>query len=91
MKAVIVAGGKGTRISSITTDIPKSMLPIVERPMIEHQIECLKKSGVTDITVVIGHLGDVIKDYLQDGSKFGVQVHYLEETSPLGTAGALYY
>ena len=91
MKAVIVAGGKGTRISSITTDIPKSMLPIVERPMIEHQIECLKKSGVTDITVVIGHLGDVIKDYLQDGSKFGVQVNYLEETSPLGTAGALYY
>lgn len=91
MKAVIMAGGKGTRISSITTDIPKAMLPIVNQPIIEHQIECLKKSGVTDITIVIGHLGDVIKNYLQDGSNFGVQIHYLEETSPLGTAGALYY
>lgn len=86
-----MAGGKGTRISSITTDIPKAMLPIVDRPIIEHQIECLKKSGVTEITVVIGHLGEVIKDYLQDGSKFGVNIQYLEETSPLGTAGALYY
>lgn len=91
MKAVIMAGGKGTRISSITTDIPKAMLPIVDKPIIEHQIECLKNSGVTDITVVIGHLGSVIKNYLEDGSKFGVQINYLEEATPLGTAGALYY
>lgn len=91
MKAVIMAGGKGTRISSITTDIPKAMLPIVDKPIIEHQIECLKKSGVTEITVVIGHLGNVIKSYLKDGSNFGVKINYLEETMPLGTAGALYY
>jgi len=86
-----MAGGKGTRISSITTDIPKAMLPIVDKPIIEHQIECLKKSGITDITVVIGHLGEVIKNYLQDGSEFGVKINYLEEMVPLGTAGALYY
>lgn len=91
MKAIIMAGGKGTRISSITTDIPKAMLPIVDKPIIEHQIECLKKSGITDITVVVGHLGEVIKNYLQDGSQFGVKINYLEETIPLGTAGALYY
>ena len=91
MKAVIMAGGKGTRISSITTDIPKAMLPIVDKPIIEHQIDCLKKSGVVDITIVIGHLGDVIKNYLQDGKRFGVNISYIEENSPLGTAGALYY
>lgn len=91
MKAVIMAGGKGTRISSITTDIPKTMLPIMGKPIIEHQIECLKKSGITDIVVVIGHLGDVIKNYLADGQKFGVNINYIEENIPLGTAGALYY
>ena len=82
MKAVIMAGGKGTRISSITTDIPKAMLPIVDKPIIEHQIDCLKKSGVVDITIVIGHLGDVIKNYLQDGKRFGVNISYIEENSP---------
>lgn len=91
MKAVIMAGGKGTRISSVSSDIPKAMLPIVDKPIIEHQIECLKKSGITDITVVIGHLGNIIKNYLQDGSEFGVNISYIEEQVPLGTAGALYY
>ncbi len=91
MKAVIMAGGKGTRISSITTDIPKAMMSINGTPIIEHQIAYLKKSKVDEIIVVVGHLGEVIKKYLKDGSSFGVKITYLEETIPLGTAGALYY
>lgn len=91
MKAVIMAGGKGTRISSITTDIPKAMMPIVGIPIIVHQINCLKKSGINEIYVVIGHLGNVIKNYLKDGSDFGVKIKYIEESLPLGTGGALYY
>ena len=91
MKAVIMAGGKGTRISSITTDIPKAMMPIVGIPIILHQINCLKKSGINEIYVVIGHLGNVIKNYLKDGSDFNVKIKYIEESLPLGTGGALYY
>ncbi len=91
MKAVIMAGGKGTRISSITTDIPKAMMSIVDTPIIEHQINCLKKSGIDELYVIIGHLGNVIKNYLKDGKDFGIKINYLEETTPLGTAGALYY
>ena len=91
MKAVIMAGGKGTRISSISKDIPKSMLDIAGIPIIKHQINCLKKSKIDEIIVVIGHLGSVIKNYLKDGKDFDIKISYLEETNPLGTAGALYY
>lgn len=94
MKAVIMAGGKGTRISSITNDeIPKAMLPVGGKTILEHQIECLKKSGVTDIVLVIGYLGDKIKDYLKSGESLGVKISYYEEDplAPLGTAGSLYY
>lgn len=92
MKAIIMAGGKGTRISSITTAIPKTMLPINHIPIIEHQIKCLKEAQIIDeVIVVIGHLGNVIKNYLKDGSNFGIKISYIEENSPLGTAGALFY
>lgn len=94
MKAVIMAGGKGTRISSITNDeIPKPMLQIGNKTILEHQIDNLKKSGITDITLVIGHLGDKIKEYFGDGSNFGVNISYYEEdpNKPLGTAGSFYY
>lgn len=94
MKAVIQAGGKGTRISSITGDtIPKPMLEVDGYPILYHQIMNLKRSGITDITLIIGHLGSVIKDYFKDGSELGVNIQYFEEdpTKPLGTAGALYY
>lgn len=90
MRAVIMAGGKGTRIASIASDIPKPMIKICGKPILEHQIECLKANGITDITLVIGHLGHFIKDYFENGSKFGVKIDYYEETEPLGTAGALY-
>lgn len=90
MRAVIMAGGKGTRIASIASDIPKPMIKICGKPILEHQIECLKANGITDITLVIGHLGHFIKEYFENGSKFGVKIDYYEETKPLGTAGALY-
>lgn len=90
MKAVIMAGGKGTRIASIANDIPKPMIRICGKPILEHQIECLKRNGLVDITLVIGHLGHFIREYFGDGSSFGVHISYFEETEPLGTAGALF-
>lgn len=90
MKVVIMAGGKGTRISSVKSDVPKPMIPIVGKPILEWQIENLKACGLTDITLVIGYLGNVIQEYFGDGSKFGVKIDYFVEESPLGTAGALF-
>lgn len=91
MKVVIMAGGKGTRISALVSDIPKPMIQVGGKPVLEHLIKCLKKQDYTDIIMVTGHLGSIIKDYFQDGSDFGVNIHYFEEKEPLGTAGALYY
>lgn len=94
MKAVIQAGGKGTRISEITGDvIPKPMLEISGYPILYHQMMNLKKNGITDITVIIGHLGNVIKDYFGDGKQFGLNISYVEEDPQklLGTAGSLYF
>ena len=94
MKAVIMAGGKGTRIASITKDeIPKPMLTIGNKTILEHQIDCLKKSQIDEIIIVIGHLGEKIKNYFNDGSKLGIKITYFEEDpdKPLGTAGSLYY
>lgn len=90
MKTVIMAGGMGTRIASIASDVPKPMISIAGKPILEHQIENLKACGLTDIILVIGHLGHVIQNYFGDGSKFGVTIHYFVENYPLGTAGALF-
>ena len=89
MKTVIMAGGKGTRAAAIADDIPKPMIPICGKPILEYQIECLKKNGLTEIILVIGHLGQHIKGYFGDGSSFGVNISWFTETEPLGTAGAL--
>lgn len=91
MKAVIMAGGKGTRLQTVSKDIPKPMFPVFNKPVLEYQIDSLKKSGITDITLIIGHLGTVIQSYFGDGTRFGVQLQYFTEEKPLGTAGALYY
>lgn len=91
MQAVIMAGGKGTRIASVASDIPKPMIEICGKPILQHQIECLKAQNITDIILVIGHIGHVIKDYFHDGHECGVSIRYIEEKEPLGTAGALYY
>jgi D-glycero-D-manno-heptose 1,7-bisphosphate phosphatase len=85
-----MAGGKGKRISDIASGIPKPMIPICGKPILEYQIECLKKNDLTDIVIVIGHLGQHIRDYFGDGGRFGCNISYFTETEPLGTAGALY-
>ena len=97
MKAVIMAGGKGTRISSVAADIPKPMIRIEGKPVLEHEIECLRKQGFTDLIITVSHLGDIITDYFGDGSgispttnkPFGVNIEYFYEREPLGNAGAL--
>lgn len=90
MKTIIMAGGKGTRIASVRNDVPKPMISICGKPILEYQIENLKACGLTDIILVIGYLGDKIKDYFGDGSRFGVKIEYFVEDHPLGTAGALF-
>lgn len=91
MQAVIMAGGKGTRVASVDHTLPKPMLPICGKPVLLHQIECLKRQGITEIILTIGHLGEQISGFFGDGRKFGVQIDYIQEKEPLGTAGALYY
>ena len=89
MKTVIMAGGKGTRISSVSGEIPKSMLPVAGKPILEHQLECLSRQGYRDIIIVTGHLGSDIHKYFGSGKRFGVHIEYFHEPEPLGTAGAL--
>ncbi len=98
MKTVIMAGGRGTRISSIAQNIPKPMVKIRNKPVLEHEIECLHGQGFTDIIITVSYLGDVIMDYFGDGSgvspvtgkPFGVDIEYYVEKEPLGNAGALF-
>lgn len=89
MQAVIMAGGKGTRLASVTKDIPKPMVPVDGKPLLEYQIENLKQNGVDSIILIIGHMGKVIRDHFGDGSRFGISISYYAEETPLGTAGAL--
>lgn len=98
MKVVIMAGGKGTRISSVASDIPKPMIKVEDIPVLEREIECLKKQGFDDIILTVSHLGNIIMDYFGDGSgnspvtgePFGVHIDYYFEEEPLGNAGALF-
>lgn len=90
MKTVIMAGGKGTRISSVASDIPKPLIPIDGKPVLEREIECLKNQGFTDITLTVSHMADQIIGYFKDGSSFGVHINYYVEKNPLGNAGALF-
>ena len=89
MKAVILAGGKGTRLSEHTKDIPKPMLRIGKKPLLEYQIELLKSYELKDIVILINYLGNVIVDYFGNGEKFGVNITYFEEKEPLGTVGGI--
>lgn len=89
MKVVIIAGGQGTRIASVNSEIPKAMIPIHGKPIIEYQVELAKRYGFHDFLFIIGYLGDQIESYFQDGSQLGVHINYFHETTPLGTAGAL--
>ena len=91
MKAVIMAGGKGTRIRSVASDIPKPMIPVLDKPVLEYQIENLKKCGITEIILVTGYLNESVSSYFGDGERLGVDISYFNEDTPMGTAGALYY
>lgn len=85
-----MAGGKGTRLRALTNDeVPKPMVPVAEKPILQWQIECLREQGVSDIVIIVGHLGEKIQEYFRDGGSFGVNIRYVEEERPLGTAGAL--
>lgn len=90
MKVVIMAGGKGTRISSVASDIPKPMIKIDETPVLEREIQCLKEQGFVDFIITVSHLGHIIMNYFGDGSDFGVHIEYFVEEQPLGNAGALF-
>ena len=90
--AVIMAGGKGSRLLSITNDeIPKPMVPVDGKPLLEYQVEKLKSYGIKKIVMIVGHLGEKIVDHFKDGKDFGVEIDYIFEKEPLGTAGAFYY
>ena len=88
-KAIILAGGKGTRMKPMTNFLPKPMLRIQDKPTLEHNIDLLKRHGIKDIIISVGYKGDKIKEYFGDGSQLGVNITYVEEDSPLGTGGPL--
>lgn len=90
MKVVIMAGGKGTRISELFPDIPKPMIPVCGVPVLEREICSLKEQGFTDIILTVGYKANVIMDYFNDGAKLGVHIEYFLEQQPLGNAGALF-
>ena len=89
MKAVILAGGEGTRLRPLTSNQPKPMIPLVNRPMLEHIVHLLARHGFDDIVVTVAYLANQIRDYFGDGTDFGVRMRYATEEQPLGTAGSV--
>ena len=89
MKAVILAGGLGTRLRPYTLFVPKGMLPLGSKPVLEHIIEWLSKNGITDIVLCVGYLSKVISDYFSNGKELGVKISYVRSSRPMGTAGQL--
>jgi mannose-1-phosphate guanylyltransferase/phosphomannomutase len=89
MKAVVMAGGEGSRLRPLTVLRPKPMVPIVGRPVMEHILNLLKRHGITEVVVTVQYLASAIEDYFGDGSAFGMRIDYSREESPLGTAGSV--
>ncbi|HEX9059704.1 MAG TPA: mannose-1-phosphate guanyltransferase [Clostridia bacterium] len=89
MKAIIMAGGEGSRLRPLTCDLPKPMVPVMNKPIMEHIINLLKSHGITDIAVTLMYLPQKIRDYFGNGSNFGVNLKYFIEDTPLGTAGSV--
>ena len=90
IQTLITAGGKGTRLANISQNMPKPMVDICGKPALWYQLMNLKKSGITKVLIIVGFLGDKVKEYFGNGSKFGLNIDYYTELTPLGTAGALY-
>ncbi|MEK6968623.1 MAG: sugar phosphate nucleotidyltransferase [Nanoarchaeota archaeon] len=86
-KALILAGGKGTRLAPITQEIPKPLIPLQGKPLLEHTFDLLKKFGITDVIISIGYKKEKIKEQVGNGKAFGINVTYVEEDEALGTAG----
>lgn len=89
MIAIILAGGKGTRLGALTKDIPKPMVPLLGKPLVEYQVELCKHYGLTEIIFIVNHLKQPIIDHFGDGSAFGIKISYFEEPEPLGTVGGI--
>lgn len=89
MQAVILAGGQGTRLHSVNKQLPKPMLPIGGKPLLEHQIELLRSFGITDIILLVNHLKESIQEHFKNGSSHSVNISYYEEDAPLGTVGGV--
>jgi NDP-mannose synthase len=89
MRAVILAGGKGTRLAPYTTVLPKPLMPVGEMPILEIVIRQLVQHGFSDLTLAVGHLAELLMAYCGDGSKFGARLEYSREDHPLGTAGPI--
>jgi NDP-sugar pyrophosphorylase family protein len=89
MKAVILAGGKGVRLRPLTYTIPKPLLPVGEKPILEEIIERRKSFGVREFVIAVGYRAELIETYFRDGAQLGVAIEYVRETHPLGTAGPL--
>ena len=89
MKAVILVGGLGTRLQPYTTFMPKPMLPLGEKPLLEHLIDWNRKNGIKSIVLCVSYLRKTIEDYFEDGKRFGVKIEYAVANRPLATAGQL--
>lgn len=89
MKAVILAGGLGTRLQPYTTFLPKPMLPLGEKPILEHLVEWTKKNGIKSVVLCVSYLRKTIEDYFEEGKRFGVSIEYAVSNRPLATAGQL--
>lgn len=89
MKAVILAGGKGTRLAPYTVVFPKPLMPLGDTPILEVVVHQLRRHGFDDIIMAVGHLAELIMAYFNDGRRFGVRISYSKEETPLGTAGPL--
>lgn len=84
-----MAGGKGTRVEQLYPDLPKSLIPLNGKPVIQHQLETLKKEGIKEVTISLGYLSDSIIDFIRINNDFGIKITYVIESEPLGTAGSL--
>jgi mannose-1-phosphate guanylyltransferase len=89
MKAVILAGGLGTRLQPYTTFLPKPMLPLGEKPILEHLVDWTRKNGVKSVVLCVSYLRKTIEDYFEEGKRFGVNIEYAVSNRPLATAGQL--
>src|SRR5512136_1901614 len=89
MKAVVLAGGKGTRLAPYTKILPKPLVPIGDMPILEILLRQMKKAGIDQVILTVGHLAELLRAFFQEGQRFGLNIAYSIENGPLGTAGPL--